>query len=279
MKLTTSFWFVAFLVTLVAAYYQRVTGPSYPLEGTTHFKQRSIDYKLPRSHGGPSPALIDVQTGDSSIHGFVEWKRDKTEDGWTRIALSYKDGVLSADLPNQPPAGKLQYRLALYQDDEVAVIPGGEALVIRFKGEVPLAVLIPHIIAMFASMLFAARAGLEFFGDGSHLKKLVSWTIGFLVIGGFVLGPIVQYYAFNAWWTGWPFGTDLTDNKTAIILFAWVGVVIAIKKSKNPRAWALAASVITFVVFLIPHSLLGSEIDYNTLERNKTRIDTIVTHK
>ncbi len=43
-----------------------------------------------------------------------------------------------------------------------------------------------------------------------------------LVLGGFLLGPIVQKYAFGAFWTGWPFGEDLTDNKTAVAVLAWL---------------------------------------------------------
>lgn len=186
------------------------------------------------------------------------------------------EGILSTELPNQPPAGKLLYRVALFRGDEVAIIPGDEPLVIRFKGEVPLMILIPHIIAMFASMLLAARAGLEFFGRESHLERLVYWTIGFLIVGGFIFGPIVQQYAFGALWTGWPFGTDLTDNKTAIALLAWIVVGFALNKSKKPRAWALLASIITFAVFLIPHSLLGSEYEYKTQGEQKTKVDTML---
>jgi hypothetical protein len=75
--------------------------------------------------------------------------------------MSFSNGILTAELPNQPPAGKLQYRLALSEVDEVAVFPGNEPVAIRFKGDVPLSILMPHILAMFASMLLAARAGLE----------------------------------------------------------------------------------------------------------------------
>jgi hypothetical protein len=129
---------------------------------------------------------------------------------------------------------------------------------------------------MFAAMLLASRTGLEYFNGRANLGRLTNWTIGFLAFGGFVLGPIVQYYAFDAWWTGWPLGTDLTDNKTAIALLAWIVVAIAQKKTKNPRAWALAASIITFAIFLIPHSVFGSELDYRSLDKQKTKVDTVM---
>jgi hypothetical protein len=277
-KYSSSLWIIALLVTVVAAYYQRVTGPSYPFTGTAHFKEKDVGYSFPRSHGGITTALIEVQIGDSTVRGFVEWKRYKTEDSWTRTKLINRAGNLTAELPHQLPAGKLEYRVALYRGDEIVIIPGDAPLIIRFRGDVPLMILVPHIIAMFASMLLAARSGLEYFSEQSNLRVLTYWTIGFIVVGGFVFGPVVQYYAFDAWWTGWPLGTDLTDNKTAIALLAWIGVAFALRRSKKPKLWAIAASIITFAVFLIPHSLLGSELDYKALDRQNVKTDSVVTH-
>ena len=37
-----------------------------------------------------------------------------------------------------------------------------------------------------------------------------------LGLGGMILGPIVQKYAFGAYWTGIPFGHDLTDAKNLV---------------------------------------------------------------
>ena len=43
---------------------------------------------------------------------------------------------------------------------------------------------------------------------------------------------------------------------------AWVVALIAGRGGRKNRGWVLAASVITLIVFLIPHSLLGSELKY-----------------
>ena len=64
-------------------------------------------------------------------------------------------------------------------------------------------------------------------GPASPPSRAGAWgsmrgmTLVFLVAGGFVLGPIVQHQAFGAYWTGIPFGFDLTDNKVLIALVAW----------------------------------------------------------
>ena len=84
-----------------------------------------------------------------------------------------------------------------------------------------------------------------------------------LIVGGLILGPIVQKYAFDEWWTGAPFGWDFTDNKTLIAIFAWLLAMVMIRKNKA-NLWILAASLVTIVVFAIPHSLWGSQLNQET---------------
>ncbi|MCK4406396.1 MAG: hypothetical protein KAV44_01845, partial [Bacteroidales bacterium] len=83
-----------------------------------------------------------------------------------------------------------------------------------------------------------------------------------LFIGGLILGPIVQKFAFDAFWTGWPWGHDLTDNKTIVAFIFWLIALIRLIKNKEKSGWALVASIVLLVIYLIPHSVLGSEIDY-----------------
>jgi len=78
-----------------------------------------------------------------------------------------------------------------------------------------------------------------------------------------VLGPLVQKYAFGEFWTGVPFGWDLTDNKTLIAVFAWILAVVMNHKKERP-GYIIAAAVILLLVYSIPHSLFGSELDYAT---------------
>lgn len=111
-------------------------------------------------------------------------------------------------------------------------------------------------------MLFSTRAGLEALRPKSNPRRLALWTLGLLVLGGLVFGPLVQYYAFGAFWTGFPFGYDLTDNKTLIALLAWIAAVIAGRGGQPARKWVLSASIIMLLIYLIPHSLFGSELKY-----------------
>ena len=262
MNQSALYWITAFLVTVGAAYVQRVTGPTYPLSGKADFADSEISYKFDRSHGGDGDHLVQLEVNTHAINGILEWKRHKTNDPWTHVEMKQRDGVLVAELPHQPPAGKLDYRVMLQRGNESIFLPSAEPVVIRFKGDVPLAILIPHVVIIFAAMLFSNRTGLEYFSKVPNLKPLTYWTLGLFVLGGMILGPVVQYYAFGAFWTGFPFGTDLTDNKVLVSLIAWIAATVALFKSRKPALWVLLAAVILLIVYLIPHSLLGSELDY-----------------
>ncbi len=142
------------------------------------------------------------------------------------------NGEYVAELPAQPPAGKLEYYVILKSGKETIKLPSGdENVIIRFKGKVPIFVLIIHILVMFSAMLLSVRTGLEAFKKEPKFVNLTYWTIALLFLGGFIMGPIVQYYAFGAFWTGFPFGTDLTDNKTLIALVGWLVALYFIKRS------------------------------------------------
>ncbi|NOY77201.1 MAG: hypothetical protein GXO76_04960 [Calditrichaeota bacterium] len=261
----TLFWGLAIIITLFAAHYQRTTGPTYPITGTVSLDGMKISYYLHRSHGGVGDQPVEIQVPDTLVEGILEYRHYPTDESWTSEKLVRKGRRLVGTLPHQPPAGKLEYRVILKRGDVQISIPPKEAAVIRFKGMVPHAVLFPHIFFMFLAMLFSTRAGLEaLFNPDGRLKTYTYWTVGLLAIGGFILGPLVQKFAFGALWTGIPFGWDLTDNKTLIALAGWVIALIAvIKKGRKGRWWVVFASLIMIVIFLIPHSMHGSELKYD----------------
>jgi hypothetical protein len=269
MKRKIILWGIAVVITLLVAYYQRVTGPTYPLSETVMVAGKSIHYRFERSHDTSCNAVTALCTGDTSISGWLEWKRYKTDDEWTSVAMKYSGDTLKAELPVQPPAGKLQYRIRISTAGAITQIPVTGFIVMRFKGVVPIGILLFHIFIMFGAMLLSTRAGLEFFNPEPKIRPLAYWTIVFLIVGGAILGPLVQYYAFGAFWTGWPIGTDLTDNKTALALIGWIIAALFLRRVSKPKYLALGAAILLLLLYVIPHSLLGSELDYKTLDRNR----------
>jgi hypothetical protein len=273
MKKSILLWIVAFVLTFSTAIYQRITGPTYPVSGKIEINNELIEYNLDRSHGGEGDHPLKIIIEDNAISGELWWKRYKTDDEWTAVEMQRNEKRLTAFLPHQPPAGKLLYKLNLIKEDETVAIPKEGGVVIRFKGDVPVYFIIPHIIFIFGAMLLSTRTGLEYFNKDRNYKRLTIITFYVLILGGLIFGPITQLYAFGELWTGFPFGYDLTDNKTLIAFIGWLAAFIAVYKSAKPGRYIIFASVLMFIIFLIPHSLLGSELDYNELDKSKIKIE------
>ncbi len=255
-------WIIALVVTLAAAIYQRMTGPTWPLNGRVEIGGTEVRYKLLRTHPGEGDAVITIIVPDRTISGTLEFRRVRSNDLWTRQELSRDGDTLAARLPHQPPAGKIMYKIQLVKQGQAAVDIAPDPVIIRFRGDVPAIVLLPHIVLMFAGMLLSNRAALEAVARGSRALSYAALALIGITIGGLVLGPVVQKYAFDAYWTGWPLGKDLTDNKTAVSVVAWMMALWRARKTPPGRSWVVAAALITMVAFLIPHSMLGSELDY-----------------
>jgi hypothetical protein len=262
----TLLWTVALLVTLASAVYQRVTGPTYEIRIDTVFAGGDVRGELLRSHSVAGDLPVALEVDDPQTQGRVLWRRYGTADAWRTVSMIREDARLTARLPAQPSAGKLEYSVVLARGEETLVVSGEETVVARFKGDVPRHFLWPHILLMFLGMLWSNRAGLEAVFGGPRRGRMALTTLGLLVLGGLILGPIVQKYAFGAYWTGWPVGQDLTDNKLAAAVLAWAWASWRRGDGRWARATAIIAALVVLGVYLIPHSLHGSTLDYATME-------------
>ncbi len=257
------FWTLAVVLTLSAAVYQRMTGPTYPKKVKVTIENVEIKGKFLRSGNTGENAIIVLSNIPENVSATLFYKRYPTTEDFSPQPFERKGSNLEAFLPSQPAAGKLQYYVQVENETSSIELYKEDPITIRFKGIVPAIILIPHIIFIFFAMLFSSLAGIYAFEkmDG---YKLYGWiALGLLTLGGFIFGPIVQYYAFGEAWTGFPFGYDLTDNKTLIAGVIWVGALLLNNKKDRPAYVALAA-IALLVVFSIPHSLFGSELNYDS---------------
>lgn len=255
-------WILAFAITAGSAIYQRMTGSTYPYRGEVTVGENTVSFQLLRSETVETDAAVKLTIPNPEVSGYVRYRRYKSHDDWADISLEREGDQLVAYLPHQPPAGKIMYFVYLYWGEEEVSLTGDEPIILRYKGAVPMAVLVPHVLLMFLAMLYSNRAALESLDAQGNYRRYMLWTVGFFFIGGFILGPLVQKFAFDALWTGIPFGYDLTDNKTLIAMLGWLWAWYRNRNGRDGRVWILAAAVIMLAVYLIPHSVLGSEIDY-----------------
>jgi hypothetical protein len=271
-------WVAAAALTLACFAFQNRTGPTYPLEGTFQTARGDVAFKFLRSEEiGTGLQIMLREPVPAGVSAKVRYRRYKSNDGWSEkemapgtFRFARRGSVeevrgFGADLPSLPErAGKYEYLVLVDDGTGPRSVTGDRPVYARYKAPVPRAVLLVHILVVFLSMMLAIRTGLQAL-LGGEVRTLLWATIGSLVLGAFVLGPIVQWYAFGVWWSGVPFGYDWTDNKVLVELLAWLGAAAVALSSKRPaavRAAVLAATVVTLTVYFIPHSIFGSEYDY-----------------
>ncbi len=269
-------WFGALAVTLAAVVFQERTGPTYPLEGTFSAAGGSVHFLFPRSETiGRDLVIVFRNPVPAGLRAQVRYRRYRSRDPWSIVRMEAGtfqfsrrgrtqtiDG-LGARLPSlRERAGKYEYFVEVADGlGPVRSVTRDKPVYARYKAPVPGWALALHIIVIFLSMLFAVRLTLE--SIFRHPARGFLWTtVLTLVLGGFVLGPLVQWYAFGVAWSGFPFGYDWTDNKVLIGLLFWCWAIWSNRGSRRSRRAILLAGIVTLAIYFVPHSLFGSEYNY-----------------
>jgi hypothetical protein len=282
-------WTLAVLIMFAAIVYQRRTGPTYPRRGVIETGGQSYRYKLVRSQETSHEARVTLPAAGGQVSGTVYWRRFKTQDSFIPVDLCPAQDVLPnldakeadelrdklvAPLPIQPPAGKLEYYVELTTPEGTRRIPPSpeDPIVIRYKDPVPGFILWPHVVMMFFSVLIGMRAGLSALADPGRMRRQAWVALVGMTLGGMILGPMVQKHAFGHYWTGFPWGHDLTDNKMLIMWLSWIVACGLVGLRPRPKEWPnrliiVVAAVVMTGAYVIPHSMRGSELDYKKLEQ------------
>lgn len=271
-------WTLAVILTLGCLAYQDKTGPTYPFEGEFQTDKGPLRFHFLRSETiGTGLKIMLLDPVPEGVTGHVKYRRYMSHDDWSTVPMAPGEfkfarrgradmvkGV-GAELPSLVErAGKYEYFVFIDDGEgEPASITGDTPLYARYKAEVPVWALILHISVIFLAMTIAIRTLLEALIDGDFGWMLWATTVS-LLLGGFLLGPVVQWYAFGVWWSGVPFGYDWTDNKVVVELVFWLLALFLNRGERRSRWSVYVAGVVTLVVYFIPHSLFGSEYDYRT---------------
>jgi len=304
--LKITLWVFAFLLAGSAMIYQRATGPTYPRRGTIEVDGVNWKYRLIRSQETTEKARVILPAPQGKVAAVLHWRRYPVDEPYAPLPMVYHPdqqwgkgsnseglmksgtGAYTGDLPIKPAAGKLEYFVTVdvLDDDAPAIrIPAGEETnIIRYKDPVPSTVLIPHISFMILTILFGMRAGLAALLGTPSARRLAWTTLACLTTGAMILGPFVQKYAFGHYWTGFPNGSDLTDNKSLIMWLSWVVACAVIGLKPKPREGVsrvaiLLAAIVMSGVYMIPHSAQGSELNYEALEEGADPRSAVGTGK
>lgn len=237
-----------------------------------------IEHRTVTEQVGPGrPDLSIMVKGGEALEPVVRYRVGKEEALRTVVMTDEGDGMWRAALPEFEKGTKIYYALELLQGGgTVARIPEENVsfLFIKYKGKVSAVVLTLHILFMFASFYFMVQSLWSAIGilAGRAWKaeavRHARWVLISSFIGGWPLGFILNYQAFGVVWEGFPFGYDVTDNKTQIMFVFWLVSLLLVRGSFLGRgeerdtlgargfASALILSfIVSLLLFIVPHSL------------------------
>ena len=229
--------------------------------------------------GPGQPEIILQVEPPTEIDASVLHRVPGTEAFDTVGMSEISSGVWSARLPAGQKGDRLEYGFRIVRTEEseagtsIATSQTGYYL-IKYKGEVSVTVLGLHILCMFAAFFFIVEAIIGAFNmlvmkeDREFTVAQTRWVLLFSVLGGIPLGFALNWQRFGVLWEAFPFGTDITDNKTQLIIIFWIIIAALSWKSfacrrtgrdaAGPGTFAIAviiASVLSLFLYLVPHSL------------------------
>ena len=118
MKKPVFYWIIAIVITLSAAVYQRMTGPTYPKRFNIEYNGSEYKVKLPRSHVSTSVCPVELKIPAENLNAKLKYKRYPSNDEWTAIVFESIDNKLIAEIPNQEAAGKILYQVSIFDGND-----------------------------------------------------------------------------------------------------------------------------------------------------------------
>lgn len=274
---------IAFIFTLVLLGFARRVTMVRSVHKTVEKNGIIIDhYTVPKKEGEGDAQIPVKVMGANEVKLF--YKIEKGEFQSVNMTPKEGDGnVFVASIPHHKKGTKAWYYIeAQKQIDGTKLtvsLPDRNStnfdpILLKFEGAVPPFIIFSHVFSNFAAIFFSVLAvwkAVDLKKGRSTLKKSVVFsllTFVFLFLGFFVIGCALNYFAFGALWEAFPFGRDVTDSKSQIVLLFWLATLFLVKGTifgKNPSknlvsektysTMVIISFVVTVIMYLIPHSI------------------------
>jgi hypothetical protein len=274
---------IAFIFTLVLLGFARRVTMVRSVHKTVEKSGIIIDHNtVPKKEGqGDAQILVRVM-GANEVKLF--YKIEKGE--FQSVDMTPQEGesdVFVASIPHHKKGTKVWYYIETQKqidDTKLTVsLPDRKStnfdpILLKFEGVVPPFIIFSHVFSNFAAFFFSVLAvwkAIDLKKGRTTLKKSVVFsllTFVFLFLGFFVIGCALNYFAFGVLWEAFPFGSDVTDSKSQILLLFWLGTLFLVKGTifgKNPSknlvsektysTMVIISFAVTVIMFLIPHSI------------------------
>jgi hypothetical protein len=258
-------WFISIIITLSVAVFQFLMGKADPLATEVTIGKQRYQCELKRSFIGSSDCPVILPVRDITVSGYILFKKFPSDDDSFRIDFIRQGDKLVAKLPVQPPSGRLEYRIILEREGKSILINQDKPVIIRFLGKVPLTALILHGFFVLLTLLLITYAGiLAAFGIKTY-RGLIYLNVVLLLGVVFFLQPVVHKYSLNQWWTCLPNSWELSDNKLFFALIVWL-LMAYYNFKKARRGLVIVSSIISILLFSVPHGFPGSTHEPVTME-------------
>ena len=265
-------YILALLLTVLLLAIARRASTRHQEDITTNIDGVVLSHKTVTENFGDGP-VVTLKSSDASRQRALVRFAEQIGGDYQTIEMTPEAGVFSARLPTLEKGKKWFYHIDVIKDNVLlTTLPADRDQFIKFKGHISPLILIPHILFMFATIFFGMMAiftSVDLARGKGDVKRSVLFVLLTFIsafIGGIPLGIAVSAQTFGgSGWGGWPLGTDITDSKTEVLLLFWLVTLIlswkGLKGQKLPisdslySALVIISLVVTFITFLIPHSI------------------------
>lgn len=268
---------VSIAITIAMVFVARYLSANRPRDLASSVAGLTLRHTTVVDQEGPGEPELRLEVeGEPAAPPVVRYRPRGGEQVEETVMTAAGEGAWIARLPELPKGSRMRYAfVAAAPGGGEARLPAGDGfLTVKYEGIVSPFVLVSHIIFMFGAFFCMSMCMLGALAvlrgrEGKRFTVVMSrWVMFFTFVGGWPLGMILNRQAYGPAWEGFPFGWDVTDNKTQIMLVFWIVTILLARGSflgrgenrdlASPRAFA-AAVVVSFAasvaLFLVPHSL------------------------
>jgi hypothetical protein len=275
---------VAFFFTLLLLFFTRKTTAVRSVYKVVENSGIRIEhFTVPKQVGNEIPVISAKVEGASEVRLVYKIGKDGEYQSVNMNPKPGEENIFSASIPLHPKGMKAWYYIEAIGSKENGEIKitlpeknQGTVKPIRhkFEGVVPAYIVIPHVFSIFAAFFFATLtlfSAIDLKRRKITLRKsvrLCAITLLLLFIGFFPFGWAMNHFAFGVLWEAFPFGKDVTDNKSQIMFLFWLVTLFTVKGtlwSKDERkdlvsdrgfsTLVIVSFIATMLILAIPHSL------------------------
>lgn len=267
-------WLLAIVLTAYLAVLQLVMESSYPVVTEINTGKQKISLQLIRSFEGNGNCPVVFPIGDIAVKGYLLYNLKSDTLKRVKLDLTREGDKLTGHLPQQLPGTEMEYQVFLEREKAQIEVNNGKPVVIKFKGKVPLYLILANAFCIVTVLLLSSLTGFyALFNVRSY-----RWMIYILLISSLFLSlflfPLVQKYALNSW----SYLPKIWSLNTKILLTSLIWVITALLSlfmKKLRRIWLILASIITCVLFLIPHPDTSQHVNITFGLLRKNLIDLL----